>query len=96
MKIHEYQAKDLFKKYGITVPEGFLAESFEEAHEKGKSESELYAKENDFDVHSEQLVYKQDGKQLLDGYELWSELYQAPLDLESFYKEHYLKHAYIL
>lgn len=31
MKIHEYQAKDLFKEYKIAVPQGFLAQSFEEA-----------------------------------------------------------------
>jgi len=31
MKIHEYQAKDLFKKYGIPVPEGGVAFTPEEA-----------------------------------------------------------------
>lgn len=31
MKIHEYQAKDLFKKYDIAVPQGFLAEDFKTA-----------------------------------------------------------------
>ena len=25
MKIHEYQAKELFKKYGVPVPEGAVA-----------------------------------------------------------------------
>ncbi len=33
MKIHEYQAKSLFKKYGVTVPEGQLCASPEEVYE---------------------------------------------------------------
>jgi succinyl-CoA synthetase beta subunit len=31
VKIHEYQARDLFKKYGIPVPDGFVCHSAEEA-----------------------------------------------------------------
>nr|MBC8392249.1 acetate--CoA ligase family protein [Deltaproteobacteria bacterium] len=31
MKIHEYQAKELFKKYGITIPSGDVAFSPDEA-----------------------------------------------------------------
>ena len=31
MKIHEYQAKELLKAYGVPSPEGYLAESAEEA-----------------------------------------------------------------
>ena len=31
MKIHEYQAKEMFKKYGIPVPEGGIAFSADEA-----------------------------------------------------------------
>ena len=33
MKIHEYQAKDLFRSYGVTVPEGYPAFSVKEALE---------------------------------------------------------------
>ncbi len=36
MKIHEYQGKELLKKYGVTVPQGFLATSVEEAYEAAK------------------------------------------------------------
>jgi len=32
MKIHEYQAKELFKKYNIPIPEGGVAFKLEEAH----------------------------------------------------------------
>jgi succinyl-CoA synthetase beta subunit len=31
MKIHEYQARNLFKQYGIPVPDGFVCHSIEEA-----------------------------------------------------------------
>ena len=31
MKIHEYQAKELFKKYGVPVPEGGAAHKPDEA-----------------------------------------------------------------
>jgi succinyl-CoA synthetase beta subunit len=31
MKIHEYQAKELLRKYGITVPEGGTASTADEA-----------------------------------------------------------------
>src|SRR5210317_1457126 len=31
MKIHEYQAKELFKKYGVPIPEGRVANSPDEA-----------------------------------------------------------------
>ncbi|MCK4890105.1 MAG: acetate--CoA ligase family protein, partial [Candidatus Aminicenantes bacterium] len=33
MKIHEYQAKGLFRNYSIPVPEGFMAENAESAME---------------------------------------------------------------
>lgn len=36
MKIHEYQAKDLFRNYSIPVPEGFMAEDIESAEKSVK------------------------------------------------------------
>jgi succinyl-CoA synthetase beta subunit len=36
MKIHEYQAKAILKKYGVTVPRGFIATSREEAESVAK------------------------------------------------------------
>ena len=33
MKIHEYQAKELFRKYKVPVPEGIVAKSADEAFE---------------------------------------------------------------
>ena len=37
MKIHEYQAKDLFTRYGIPVPDGRIARSIEEARTAARS-----------------------------------------------------------
>jgi succinyl-CoA synthetase beta subunit len=36
MKIHEYQAKDIFKKYGLPVPNGIVAHNTHEAEEAAK------------------------------------------------------------
>ena len=33
MKLHEYQAKEIFARYGIEVPRGILASTPEEARE---------------------------------------------------------------
>src|SRR5215471_9984 len=37
MKIHEYQAKGILKKYGVAVPRGEMAESREEAETAAKN-----------------------------------------------------------
>jgi succinyl-CoA synthetase beta subunit len=36
MKIHEYQGKQIFKKYGVPVPNGFVCKSADEAFEAAK------------------------------------------------------------
>ena len=36
MKIHEYQAKDIFKKYGLPIPNGIVAHNAHEAEEAAK------------------------------------------------------------
>jgi succinyl-CoA synthetase beta subunit len=36
MKIHEYQGKDLLKKYGVAVPRGLVARTIEEAYQAAK------------------------------------------------------------
>ncbi|PWN05626.1 ADP-forming succinate--CoA ligase subunit beta [Rhodohalobacter mucosus] len=40
MKIHEYQAKELFKEYGVAVPDGVAATSVEEAVEAAREMKE--------------------------------------------------------
>ncbi len=41
MKIHEYQARDLFKKYGIPVPDGELCHSVDEVKKKISDKDKL-------------------------------------------------------
>jgi hypothetical protein len=72
----------------------FEANNSDEAHEKAVVEAELYANENDFILHPEQVGYRQDGEPLIDGYEVWSELFEANLSLDQFYKERYEKYLY--
>lgn len=36
MKIHEYQGKEIFKRYGVAVPNGFVAKTADEAVEAAK------------------------------------------------------------
>lgn len=36
MKIHEYQGKELLRKFGVTVPRGIVAQSIEEAYHAAK------------------------------------------------------------
>ena len=63
----------------------FEAASWAEAHNKAEVESEAYAKANNFVVHPEQSGYQQDGSALIDGYEVWSELFESSDTLEQFY-----------
>lgn len=72
----------------------FEAASWPEAHEKAEAESKEYAEANGFTAHSEQYGYEQDGKALIDGYELWSELFESNQTLEQFYEIRYAKYLY--
>src|SRR5260370_41619372 len=37
MKIHEYQGKEIFKRYGVPIPRGILAQTPEEAEKAAKT-----------------------------------------------------------
>ena len=72
----------------------FESTDFSGAHLKAERESEEYMRDNDFQAHPEQYVYLQDGEKLIDGYELWSELYESDKSLEIFYHDRYEKYLY--
>lgn len=72
----------------------FEATGWPEAYAKAENESEAYAKENSFVAHPEHSGYEEDGETLLDGYELWSELFEARQTLAEFYAERYTKYEY--
>lgn len=71
-----------------------LAKDIEDSHSKGVAEAEGYAKNNDFDMHPEQVYYQQDGDRLINEYEVWSELFQSGQSLGEFYTERYSKYLY--
>lgn len=72
----------------------FCGKTEEEAHEKASKEAEEYGKSNGFEVHPHQEGYLQDGDKLIDGYEVWSELYESSDNLNQFYKKKYSKYEY--
>lgn len=72
----------------------FEAQSWDEAHKKAEAEAAEYARDNGFIAYSEQSGYEQDGNALIDGYEVWSELFEANETLEEFYKNRYTKYEY--
>ncbi|GAA5160507.1 DUF4288 domain-containing protein [Viridibacterium curvum] len=72
----------------------FNAESWTDAHKKAALESKAYEEQGGFTSHPEQVGYEQDGENLIDGYELWSELFESEATLEDFYSNRYAKFKY--
>jgi hypothetical protein len=72
----------------------FAAGSWPEAHRRAEIESEEYSKQNNMVAHSEQSGYEQDGTPLVDGYEVWSELFEDRSSLEEFYVKRYGQYEY--
>lgn len=72
----------------------FEAATQEEAHEKAYVERQAYAKENGFTAHKQQIGYEQDGDPLIDGYELWSDMFESKDTLEMFYSKRYNRFQY--
>ena len=72
----------------------FQAASFDEAHEKADAEAAEYEQAHGFTAHAGQLSYEQDGDDLIDGYEIWSQLFEARLSLNEFYAERYERFEY--
>ncbi len=61
---------------------------------RAEKEAEEYARENGFELHPEQAGYQQDGRPMIDNYELWSELFEARQSLQEFYYDRYAKYLY--
>jgi hypothetical protein len=69
----------------------FQAASFEKAHQKADAEAAEYEQHHGFTAHQDQMSYEQDGDELIDGYEIWSQLFEARLSLTEFYAERYAR-----
>ena len=72
----------------------FEAESWAEAHAKGELESNKYATDHNFVLHPEHEGYEQDGEKQIDGYEIWSQLFESRLPLAEFFAERYTRYNY--
>lgn len=73
----------------------FRAEEVDQALDKAAEEAATYADENDLiEIHDESVAYVQDGDALIDGYELWSMLYESELSLDEFYERRYSRFTY--
>ena len=72
----------------------FEAKDWNIALVKAKREGDEYAMDGGFERYPEQIGYVQDGKVLIDGYEVWSELFQSHQSLSQFYHSRYTSVAY--
>ena len=72
----------------------FEAADWDAAHAKARKESAQYAEDNDYEAHPVQDGYEQDGDALIDGYELWSTLYESRESLEEFFENKYTRCDY--
>ncbi len=71
-----------------------VATSQDEAFERAWKEAEEYASFHKLEIYPEQNAYLQEGDPLIDGYELWSVVYESPLSLEDFYEKRYHQYEY--
>jgi len=72
----------------------FEATDQQAAHAKGEQEGKQYAADNSLTRYPEQVGYEQDGETLIDGYEVWSELFEFRGSLEQFYQQRYTQYNY--
>ena len=86
------------KKDGTNIFEervvSILANTPEEALTKAEHEADEYAASVKIERYPWLEAYEQDGDPLIDGYEVWSELYESSEDLCSFVESRYRKYEY--
>ncbi len=72
----------------------FSGSTADEALGKAEQEADAYARQHQMLRHSTLEAYEQDGDPLIDGYEVWSELFESPEDLQSFVASKYERYDY--
>ena len=102
--MHWYAVRSVFlfgKKSKKNVVEERIvviqAQDEEEAFTKAELEAEEYAKNDDgpsFEIHPTMELYIQDGEDLIDGYEVWSQLFETDMSLNNFYYHRYTIYDY--
>ncbi|QOV91788.1 hypothetical protein [Humisphaera borealis] len=75
----------------------FEAASYDEAFEKAKRESDHYVASAEFaecEAFEQLQAYQQDGDPLIDGYEVYSKLYESRESLGEFYANRFERYEY--
>ncbi|KOR33181.1 hypothetical protein TI05_02620 [Achromatium sp. WMS3] len=76
----------------------FKAPSYMDAFTKAQEEAEDYAvsggTEQAYTIHPNQLSYHLDAGELIDGHEVWSELFATEESLDEFYENRYVRYEY--
>lgn len=72
----------------------FSAHTANEALRKAEQEADRYARQNQMQRHPYLEAYEQDGDPLIDGYEVWSQLFESTENLESFVASRYERYHY--
>jgi hypothetical protein len=72
----------------------FEADSTDAALDKAEVESLQYAASQGLHVFPDRAAYEQDGDALIDGYEVWSELFESRESLAQFYANRYARYEH--
>lgn len=72
----------------------FSGSTADEALGKALEEADAYATQLQMVRHPVLVAYEQDGDALIEGYEVWSELYESTEDLEAFVASRYGRYEY--
>jgi hypothetical protein len=72
----------------------FSGRTVAQAFAKARQEADKYARDLKLKRHPQQVVYEQDGDPLIDGYEVWSELYESRETIRLFVKNRYDRYQY--
>lgn len=72
----------------------FSGKTDSDAFKKARKEAREYARILHFMHHPVQEAYLQDGDPLIDGYEVWSQLFEFRGDLDAFVRERYERFTY--
>src|SRR5262245_58935098 len=87
------------KSDGTTIYEerivGFSGANVRDALAKAEAESEQYAKDGGFKLVGDLMAYQQDGEPLIDGYELFSQLFESDQAPEDFFQIRYTRYLYV-
>ena len=89
------------KADGINVFEervvAFSAETDTDVFAKAQHEADVYAQNADgsgYEIYPQQISYQLDEGDLIDGHEVWSQLFEGYESLDEFYQNRYAQYEY--